>query len=488
VARRGLAWVLGLAAVGLLPCDGHATMREWLMERAGLDPAVLASLPSVRLQGMGNPVLSVSDEGNELNAYDFGGNVAGILEDGDRWQIDAWTGNYHQDYQLSAFESERRFGNGGARLVQRSENRALGLDVNWGFYQIANAAGDWRRIRGPLLSGLLNQRLGRVTAGVIIGLEQENESLLTDDFYGLRHSQNRWVGQFGATTALLGLNVGANWRFESGDVLGKGVDPSRYHEDAYTWNRPVNRYGAFVLLPRRGNIEGGLRVGLMDREGFERVKVSWSDDSPQNPSHTRYSKEAITFNESESDFGVLTRWRWYAGGDRLVGLEAGIQSGEFEVVEGVNFKGSERAGRSSADTYHAGVGASQRLMHGRLLMALEGRALLEDWETEDLESGADLGSARALVAGASLEYFASNSVLVRGGFQVASRDSDVDRPSTLSLEEVVSGGLSWLPQGGLIQVHAALRVERSRAKNDAAADLLPETTLASYSVAARLLP
>jgi hypothetical protein len=487
VARSVLACGLVLVVCGLVAPGAQATVREWQMARVGLDPTLTEANPSARLIGMGSPLLTVPDEGSELNTYDFAGNIAGLLEDSDRWVIDAWTGNFQQDYERSGLQSDRRFGNAGFQVVQRSRDRALGANVNWAFLTVADRAGDWRKIRGPRISPLINQRFGPVTVGAMVGVEQEKEDLITTNFFGLRHRQERWVGQFGAMADLWGLQWGANWHFENGDVLGRAVDPERFHEDTYTWTRPVNRYGASVILPRRGSIEGGVRLGWLDRQGSERVKVSWSDDSPQNPSHTDFYTESVTFHEQESSRGVATRWRLHLGPGSIVGVDAAYRSEELDVQEGINYKGSMREGRSADDSFDAGVGASQRIFGGRLLAALEARAAFQDWETRQVAGVLEKGTARTFGATGALEYFVSSRVMVRAGLHLESQDLNIDAPLTLSVQDAVSGGISYAPLGGLVQVHGALRFERSR-PSDETATQVPETTVVSYTVVARLLP
>jgi hypothetical protein len=487
VSRSVFACGLVLVGLGLAASGAHATVREWQMARVGLDPALTEGNPSARLIGMGSPILTVLDEGNELNTHDYGGNIAGLLEDSDRWVIDAWTGNFQQDFSRSSLQSDRRFGNAGFQIVQRSADRALGANVNWAFLTIADRDGDWRKVRGPRISPMLNQRFGPVTVGAIIGIEQEKEDLLTTNFFGLRHRQERWIGQFGAMAGLWGLKWGASWYFENGDVLGRAVDPERYHEDTYVWTRPVNRYGVSVILPRRGNIEGGARWGWMDRQGSERVKVSWSDDSPQNPSHTDFYTESVTFDEQESSLGISTRWRLYVGSGSIVGVEAAYRSEELDVEEGINYKGSMREGRAANDSFDAGVGLSHRLFRGRLLAAVEARAAFQDWETRQVAGVLEKGTARTVGATGALEYFASNRVMVRAGLHLESQDQDVDAPLTLSVRDAVSAGLSYVPSGGLFQIHAALRFDHTR-PSDEAATQVSESTVVNYTLVARLLP
>ncbi|MBM3317105.1 MAG: hypothetical protein FJY75_04550 [Candidatus Eisenbacteria bacterium] len=484
--RRRLACAGALLALGLVPAGAQATVREWRMDGAGIDPGLIGSLPSARLSGMGAPSLAVPDESNEFNTHDFAGNVAGILEDGDGWVIDAWTGNALQNQKAGFFEAERRYGHAGFRAVQRSEQGVLGAEVNWAFFQ-DSAPRDWTKVRGPLMSAIVNRRFGPVTVGAIVGLEQEKEDRVNPEFFSLAHRQDRWIGQFGAMTRLRGVELSAGWSFEAGDVVGLSVDPARFHEDTYTWSRPLHRYTLALILPRSGSLEGGVRAGWMERDGFERVRVSWSDDSPQNPSRSFYEAEAITFAEAVSDLQVSTAWRLHLGGAGVLGFGGALRAEEDEVEEGVNFKGSRRAGRMARDTVAAGVGFSRRFAGGRLLGFCEGMATLQDWETEEPAAGSAQGRTRVVSATAGLEYFAAANLMLRAGATLSSVDRELDAPATLSLGQAWTGGISWLPSGGLVQLHGAVRVERSRSADEAVTSI-PEVTDLGYSVSARLLP
>ena len=51
----------------------------------------------------------------------------------------------------------------GFQAVQRSDDRALGLDINWTYFELEDKPGDWARVRGPLAMAIVNQRAGRLT-------------------------------------------------------------------------------------------------------------------------------------------------------------------------------------------------------------------------------------------------------------------------------------------------------------------------------------
>ncbi len=455
---RGPAAVLAAAALGLImatPAEG--TVREWLMLRAGLDPTALPSAPSVRLAGMGQVDLCIRDEANEINVRDFGGNVAGVLDDSDGWVIESWFGGTQLQSQQSRLDVERSYGQAGAQVIYRSEERAVGLDYNWTYYEEDAIPGDWARVRGPLLSGVVNQRVAGFVVGAIVGQERENEDRHSNDFFAVRHRQSRWVGQLGALRAFGAWKVALGWDFERGEVKGKSVDPSRFHEDTFSWTRPVDRFSLAVVLPKTGGFEGAVRARFLDRSGGEIAEVSWSGTSPRNPSREIYLREnLITFHEEESDADVTARLRLQLGG-ALLGLEGSVRTWEWEVVEGTNFKGSNRGGRWASDELSLGAGLSLPLLENTLVAAVQVRGTQEDWESRE---GLVLqeATARYATAGAGLELFVREDLVLRGGVWASSLDRDTDEPLSLSHRRGMAGGFSWLPSGGTMQFHGSLRL------------------------------
>ncbi len=455
------------------------------MREAGLDPVALRSAPSVRLAGMGPVDLCVRDEANELNMRDFGLNVAGVLEDSDGWVIESWFGGNRQQLDNPALSSERSYGQAGAQAVYRSNHTALGLDYNWTYFETQDHPGDWSRVRGPLASAIVNRRFGRFILGAVVGSESENESRNSPDFFAIRHNQARWVGQVGGQAAFGATKIGLGWDFERGDVEGKSVDPSRFHEDVLTWVRPVDRFSVSVIHSQGANFEVGVRARLVDRTGGETEVISWSDRSPRNGSKEIFRRsEVVTFSEDESDADVTGRVQLRLA--RLeIGAEGSYRSWEWDVVEGLNFKGSNREGSRSSDVLRLAAGASTHLLGGRLLAGVQGEVLQDDWETtEGLESSS--GTGRYATLGVGAETFVNPEVALRGGAWLTSEDGDIDAPLTLSKGKGFSGGASWLPRGGTVQIHGSLRHTTAEPEKGGAtgADEKDET---SFLVGLRLL-
>lgn len=489
--RSGLgAAVTLLAAVLALswsPARG-STVIDWLMQQHGLDPQLLEAAPSARLLGFGNLSLAVADESNEVNMHDFGLNIAGVLEDGDGWVVESWLGNHLRSADETPGSVEDRFGNSGFQAIYRSanHNRALGAEVNWEYLETNSHPGDWARVRGPLISALINQRLGPVTAGFMLGRESENEDRQSTDFFSIRHQQSRMRGMLGVGVPLRGWEFGAQWQFLSGDVDGTSADPSRFHEDSFTWSRPEDRYTLAAIRPLgNGRLEGGVRAQFMDREGSEQVRVSWSGDSPENPSNTVYLTDAVTFSETESLVELTSLWRYHLDSNSMFGIQGTFRDWDHEVVEGINFKGSNEPGKWSQRTYELGVGYGRELIAGRLMATLEARGRISDWSiTEELSKQEATG--QTVAAGIGLEYFARSDVALRTGFSLGSNDDDADAPLTLQMRRSVSGGVSWLPRGGLVQAQAGVMYSRWVPKDEADSNVSSEDRT-SYILSLRLL-
>jgi len=484
MSRRLAVWAV-VAALAL-PAGAGAALQEGLLERAGTDILRVETVPSTRLAGLAGMGLAVPDEATELNAYDFGLSISGLLEDADGWTLDSWMANQRLSLEQSAHSFERSREWSGASIVRRGEDRALGAHVEWSRY--AAPGEDWTssRVGGPEVAALLNQRLGPAIVGIRLGLESEDERRDSRDFFAIHHEQQRTVGQVGAQAGYAGLVFGATWDFERGDIRGKSEDPARFHQDDYIWSRPIDRYGFFALLPRRGALEGGVRVSALDREGSERVEISWSDRSPRNASRSTFRTQAVTFWEEEADLLLATRWRLHADARTILGLEAGYRDRDQSVVEGINYKGSLRQGAADESQVMAGAALSRRILRDRVMAVVEGRASSSDreWGTDgDLRTA----TARWAQAAIGFEFSAAPAVLLRGAVYAASEDEDIDAPLTLTATRGVTGGISWLPRGGLIQVHAALQYQKIDREENAALDLEAGEGL-GFSLGMRMLP
>ncbi len=477
--------VLTLLVAGGCASSARAqtTVLEMFMQQADINPALLQAAPAVRLQGMGELGLAVIDEANEISARDFAGNAAGYLADSDRWVVETWMSGNTRQARTSGSSTEYRYGGAGAEIVQRTDSRALAGIVNWGFLETDHRPGDWSRIRGPQISALVNQRIGGVTLGLLIGQEAENEDRISDDYYSLEHKHDRWVGQIGAIYPLAGWTISGSWDFERGDVVARSVDPSRFHQDTYHWTRPSDLYTLAVMIPA-GKLQGGVRARFLDREGGENVEISWSDVSPWNPSHTNFFSESTTFSETESKTEFLSRWRLELG-STIFGLEGALSSWETDVQEGINFKGSLREGATKEDGLHFAAGASQWLLSGRLLAGVQGRVTQTDWEWS-VPTDSDQGTSQGASFSAGFEYFATPTVVLRGGFSYAADDRDIDASQSLIRAQGVTGGISWLPRGGLIQVHSALRFTKQEPW-DKDATQIEEWDETTYLIGLRLL-
>ncbi len=480
--HHAVALLLAAALPGV--AAAQTTVQSMLMEQAGVDPDVLRPSPSVRLAGMGDLSLAVADEGNEISLRDFARNAAGFLRDSDSWVIESWMSGNTQHVDRRALSSERRFGNAGVEAVQRSPGRALGAVVNWTYYEQSDNPGDWAKVRGPVASALINQQFGAITVGALVGRETENEDRISEDFFSLMHKQSRWVGQLGVAYDMAGWTIAGAWDFERGGVEAFSVDPARFHEDEFIWTRPLDRYSVAVLMPSGGTIEGGVRAAFMDREGGEEMELSWSDRSPWNPSRSNYFEDVATFEESESESEILTQWRLHLG-ETMLSAEGAYRSWETEVREGINFKGSRREGASEESGVTFAAGASHRLFAGRLLVGAEGRVSQSDWEvstaTDYTEATSQTGSIRA-----GVEYFLGAAVAIRGGAFYGATDRDIDAPESLARLQGVTGGFSWLPSGGLVQVHGSLGYLRQEPWDDDAGDI-EEIEETSYRLGLRLL-
>jgi len=203
-----------------------------------------------------------------------------------------------------------------------------------------------------------------------------------------------------------------------------------------------------------------------------------------NPSNEEFYTEVITFKEDESDIELRNQWRFFLGQTMTLGLEAAYWKWKWDVVEGLNYKGSNLGGNWESDFISLKAGVSQRFL-GKLLLAvqLQGR---QGENKSTIDGSHEAITARYLAGNVGFELFLSEDVTVRGGYQNSNYDKDIDGPTSLTKSHNVSAGLSWLPRGGLLQLSGAVTYGNTRPWDDEAT-LLRDKNETSYLFGFRML-
>jgi hypothetical protein len=465
---------LGLGLLlGLVLC-GPATGQYIYFQGDSVEMPFPVETPSYRLLAMGDLRLVIPDENNEISMSDFGRNVAGVAADKEGWSLESWYGQHRTTDDFLTSQGGPEFAQrqaifqqvGTTQAIYRKDGRrALGATVQWDDESVRQRVGNRSQVRGPRFSGLWNERVWRFSLGAALTRVNDNEDVTSSDIFGLRHFSRAWYFTFGAITSLYGLNVGGQLELDRVVIDGRSRDPSGFHQDDFTWNRPATRGRISVILPPGSNLQAGVNVSILHRNGDEQAKISWSDRFPDNPGRFNYDVEIGTFSEKERAFQIEGRALYWLGDLPRVSVSASYEDFSSDVVEGANFIGSRRGGKTDQTTYRLGGGLATSLLEERLQVGVEGRAWFRDSQVTELRSSTDT-SSRQLGAVAGAEWFPRPDIALRGGYGRQVIDADLNLPYTLQTGNVFSLGVGYVPQGGMISLDTYLRyIDRTPNEN-----------------------
>lgn len=457
--------LLAVLAISLVPSisasDVGGQAIDWLSGESGM---IVARDPgSARLDGMGGLQNVIGDEGRELNLSDYGRNLSARLWDSDSRLWETW---FHSVDRVEDSFSEAGDRNRirddqletGGRMTWRSGGKQfLGLDISFDQFDHQAQFADNSKVRGPWWGGFIGRSVGRITASAAVHFVSDNEDILTDDVFAIRHQSTgmQYVGSLAYRRETLA--IGLQGEYQTNTITGLSRDESRFHEDKLTWRRPAEIYSASLVWSPWQSLKGMVRGRVMNMDGREESEISWSDRMPQNPGRENFTRKVGTFKEeiSGSDFG--TRWEARLFESLTLAGELETSTFEDEVQEGKNFKGSRRDQDEKDTVTRALGGFGFETLAGRLRVGLEGGMSKLTHEESDIMGDIEVTS-RNLELRTGAEYFVTDMIALRGGYVRMAQDDDLDEPRTLGLGNGFTFGIGYFPRGGLVQLDAAVRI------------------------------
>jgi hypothetical protein len=441
---------------------------------------------SARLEGMGGLSIAVPDEGNKLDLNRYGGNLSALLWHIDTRKWDFWsrTGEVLDDrFDAQGARQRVRLDTSeyGGRMAWRDKDqRVLGLDYVHDTIERGAGALDDSKIRGPWWGLFGAQKVGRLVIGGGIHLSSDNEDLTSQDFFAIRHDSHgqRYAGSVAIDAG--SLNIGIQAERQVNQIGGNSRDAARFHEDVYTWKRPIEAYDGSAIW----TVRGAFRARALKIDGRQDVRISWSDRMPENPGRVNVLLRAGTFNERTRSYEAGTRWEMRPTEAIVLTADGSIVRTDTKVVEGYNFKGSQRAQDSKERIARAGGGMSYQVHSRRLRFGVEGWVVRDGRKDAFVNDNAEV-VARTLEIRGGAEYFVRDDLAVRAGYVRSAEDEDTDLPRTLGIGNGFSVGAGYLPRGGLVQIDAAIRVEKVLPNYDG--DPSSETRRTYFTVGARFL-
>ena len=346
IARAHVPGRPSLAALGILaailltaPWAGVAQASAQVSE-AWLHATPIEALSgwrSARLVAMGDLHVAVEDPFQQLNAYDFSDNPAGLLDARDSsWveQGSAYDGFHDRYYGVSHSAISRR---GGVRGAVRSEGYVLGLDFLYGSmsasrHDLIRTPDNGRFIRDfdiPLVSSsqplagdrtvgasvaspaiaLTYARRFRpwLTLGARFGYREESEDRRIDDPYDL-DAESRATEYTGGAVVRLPRIGHAVQLAGFGSYIQSRVDArseSPLNDDRFEWSRPQVGYGA-ELIVRTGWLRGIVDGRHRSYDGEQIARVNWAPQFFLNPFPS----------ETDPAFVFKRRWSSFLSGLR----------------------------------------------------------------------------------------------------------------------------------------------------------------------------
>jgi hypothetical protein len=301
------------------------------------------------------------------------------------------------------------------------------------------------------------QKLSLLTVGGSIHLISDNEDLRSESVFAIRHESSGVRGTGGIALDLGSLLLGAQIESQSNTIRGLSRDESRFHEDKLTWKRPSKVYDLSAFWTPTEMLAGAVRARIVQVDGREEVKISWSDRMPDNPSRSNFLERTGTFKETRDGTEIGTRWEVVPIDRVRVGARIDRSKIDDTVIEGKNYKGSRRAQDTSDELLSGGGGASYETADGRFRVGAEGWYTTLDSKAKGIEETTQTKS-RQIEFRTGGEYFVRDRFALRGGFQRIAFDSDRDHPRTLEVGNGYTLGVGYVARGGLYQLDAAIRI------------------------------
>jgi hypothetical protein len=445
----------------LVPSGAHSQAIDWIATEDGI---ILGHDPgSARLEGMGGLSIAVPDESNKLDLNHYGGNVSALLWESDAARWDFWTHAatiLHDSFDAGGVRQRDRVQTNeyGGRMAWRSKGRrVLGLDYSYDAINQGTGPLEQSKVRGPMWGVFGGQQVARVVLGGGIHLIGDNQDRTSTDFFAIRHksSGQRYVGSLAIDAGPLVLGLQSERQVNQ--ITGDSRDEARFHEDIYTWKRPVETYSGSAVWSFSDVLRGAVRARAQKIDGREDVRISWSDRMPENPARTNILVHAGTFDERGRNYEVGSRWEMRPSEAIFLTADGSIARTSTKIVEGSNFKGSQRAEDSKEHLARAGGAVSYQAPSKRLRVGAEG------WFIRDSRDDAIAATsvvARTLELRTGAEYFVQDAFAIRAGYLRSAEDEDTSLPRTLGIGNGFSIGGGYFPRGGLYQIDAAIRVEK----------------------------
>ncbi|KPJ58709.1 MAG: hypothetical protein AMJ46_13760 [Latescibacteria bacterium DG_63] len=325
-----LLLLISLILLLVLPTSSSAYLDEiWLVNT---DVELINGPGTIRLAGMGNLTIAIEDENNEVNLYDFTGNVASLILDKDTRNADSWAGysTWHDSKDGVRWQDMGIWESGGL-VVLRGEDYAGGasfaarlLDLyrvnDEGFRNILRIGFPISEVAVPDTSFIDTE----VTSNVVEGYYAHK--LLGMAFVGARgwgsfegdDKPVTFYYDMGSKLNDVGVGLGVvlvpfDWVQIGGsvDFGSQAVEVSSkdaFHDDLYKRERSTTTLSSHALLSLMGKVRGVMNYKHFSFDADQTLNMNWSDLYILNPEDVDVrQKLKVSAEATECDF-FATRW------------------------------------------------------------------------------------------------------------------------------------------------------------------------------------
>ena len=342
------------------------------------------------------------------------------------------------------------------------------------------------------MSVVANQAFGGDDAGVgslVLGgaltVINESDDVNATNQLAVAHDTDRIDYQFGAVyIPARSISVGASLSLSDNSL--SGLSESGLHRDRYTWDRPVTEFGGQILF-ERGRLEGGAFVRRSILDGGELLNVSWAREFGLNPSGVDLELRVPILDEERKQTTFGTRWRIGLSNRLLAGASVEVISGTYDATANPTWSSFQGTTSDEFDATRISLGLAGRPIP-RLLASAQLDVLTGELTQEALETLTTTDDEMSTFR-AGVEYLWVSDLVLRGGVAFGTETLDIaDTISSSSTEfdrVLYTGGLGWLPRGGVFAIDLAVGFTDVEASSPS--DLADTTDGLSFSLSGRTL-
>jgi len=426
--ERGAQLLLLVVSIALLaiPRPSSAYLETiWL---AGTDVELIQGPGTIRLAGMGNLAVAIEDENNQVNLYDFTGNVASLVLDKNAKNADSWASYGKWADEKNDFRwQDIGIWQGGALVVLRGNgNYAGGATISTRILDLNSV--DDRSFRKALRVGFPKSEIAvpesalvstdvtsdavegyyahRVFGKAFLGVrgwgtfdsEQKPARLL----YELTNSADEFGGGVGLVVLpTKWMQIGGN--VDLGSQVVETASSDAFHEDSYIRKRAIRTFSSHALLDLMGKLRGVLNYRHSSFDNDQTLNLNWSEHFVLNPQVDEVIRKKLKVSSESSVYDFFAT-RWILSG---LGLPITV-SGYFDILKEDSWLHNEKNALVFVDEYDEAldewnlrggasykiaekglVGMEARLNRGRVENRLPSEEGYVNFRTLDIRGGGE---------------------------------------------------------------------------------------------------